>query len=90
MTDNFRPEVALHKEDRRLIKRSGTYVGDIKVAEMPLAAFVRSDVAHGVVGNIDTADAHPISRRRAPRSVTIRLSPPVSATRDPRRLKTPA
>lgn len=61
MTASYRAEVALRKEDHRLVTGSGTYVGDIELKEMLHAAFVRSDVAHGTVTGMDTEDAraHP-------------------------------
>lgn len=43
--------------DRRFTTGHGTYLDDVAVAGMVHAAFVRSDVARGVIRSIDVADA---------------------------------
>ena len=44
------------KEDDRLLRGRGQYVGDIRLPGMREVAFVRSPVAHAVVGRIDIPD----------------------------------
>ena len=41
------------KEDDRFLRGRGQFVGDIKLARMLDAAFVRSPVAHGSLKSID-------------------------------------
>ena len=45
------------REDPRLIQGRGTYVDDLKIADMRHLAFKRSDIAHGRIRSIDTSDA---------------------------------
>jgi carbon-monoxide dehydrogenase large subunit len=45
------------KEDRRLLTGHGRYVDDVRPDGMLHAAFVRSDVARGRLGNVDVAAA---------------------------------
>ena len=45
------------REDPRLIQGKATYVDDIKLPGMLHMAFRRSDIAHGVIKNIDTSAA---------------------------------
>jgi len=61
VTGSYRSEVVLRKEDHRLITGTGSYVGDITVEGMLHAAFVRSDVGHGIITGVDSDDAraHP-------------------------------
>src|SRR5690349_21976987 len=47
----------LRKEDAELITGQGRYVDDVKLPGMLHLAFVRSQVAHGKLGDVDTAAA---------------------------------
>ena len=48
------------REDPRLIQGQATYVDDLKLPGMLHAAFKRSDIAHGIISNIDTGAASSI------------------------------
>lgn len=48
----FRPESVRRKEDHRLVTGAGRYVADLAHDGLH-AVFVRSDIAHGTVGNLD-------------------------------------
>jgi carbon-monoxide dehydrogenase large subunit len=48
------------KEDPRLIRGAGSYVGDLKLSGMLHVALVRSPHAHAVVRSVDAAPAHAI------------------------------
>ena len=45
------------REDPRLIQGRATYVDDIKLPGMRHLAFKRSDIAHGIIKNIDVSAA---------------------------------
>ena len=47
----------VRREDRRFTTGHGNFIDDIAVAGMLHAAFVRSDVARGVIRSVDTTDA---------------------------------
>ena len=48
------------REDPRLVQGQATYVDDLKLPGMLHAAFKRSDIAHGIICNIDTSAAEAI------------------------------
>ena len=45
------------REDMRFLTGAGRYTDDINLAGQTYAAFVRSQVAHGKINNVDTSDA---------------------------------
>jgi aerobic carbon-monoxide dehydrogenase large subunit len=45
------------REDHRLVRGAGCYVGDLRIAGCLDAAFVRSEVAHGVLQAVDLSSA---------------------------------
>ena len=47
----------VRKEDARLLTGRGRFVADVRLDRMVHAAFVRSPIAHGVVGVVDVDDA---------------------------------
>ena len=48
----------LRKEDDRLMRGRGRFVGDIVMDGMEHVAFVRSPVAHARIGAVEVPDAH--------------------------------
>ena len=48
---------APRKEDDRFLNGLGQFVGDIKFPNMLDVAFVRSPIAHGILGDIDVPES---------------------------------